>query len=137
MKRAKISFALIIPVFNFIFIVKFLFAKFYISKYFEGDYLSDYVYTATSLIPLDFGQIREDVSIELCSMLCTTSDGFYCKAFYYCGESKKCILLNDQDNITGNMTIKSVTGVNVNVNRFTQESCANYKSKKPNHIFFN
>ncbi len=81
-----------------------------------GNYLSDFIYTSTATITLDAKVIYSDSSLEKCSKSCVTSDGFLCKSFHYCEETKKCLL---------NSGMKTIS----NKNSTSKDSCANYKSK--------
>lgn len=58
-------------------------------------------------------------SIDSCSFECVNSDGFSCKTFDYCPESKTCILNSGQKPLESNQDTK-------------KEICAHYRSM----IFF-
>ena len=86
--------------------------------------MSDYLFTSNQTITVDHSLIYDGASIEQCSLLCTTADGFYCQGFYYCSSSKKCALIN-KDDISSLKKFETNQTINKAI---INENCANYKS---------
>lgn len=63
-----------------------------VCSHYWRDYLSDFTFTSSSNISLEADLVFEGASVEQCSFFCVTSDGFNCKSFDYCPETKKCLL---------------------------------------------
>jgi len=81
---------------------------------FEGNYISDFTFTATSVISIDGELVYEGATPEQCSLICVTADGFNCQSFDFCPKSKKCLLNSGYSNV--------ITSKNT-----TTELCSNYK----------
>ncbi len=82
-----------------------------------GNYLSDFIFTSTSTINLDADLIYSETTIEQCSKQCVTADGFKCKSFDFCQNSKKCLI---------NKELKKES--KFQNGSIATDSCDNYKS---------
>ncbi|RNA21589.1 antigen B membrane, partial [Brachionus plicatilis] len=87
-----------------------------VCDHYSRKYISDFTYIDTNEIPLN-GEIvlKEMTGIDFCSFECINSDGFNCKSFDYCPESKTCILNSGQ--IPTGSSIQNVT----------KDSCSHYR----------
>lgn len=63
-----------------------------VCSHYWRDYLSDFSFTSSANISLEADLVFSGADVEQCSFLCVTSDGFNCKSFDYCPQSKKCLL---------------------------------------------
>jgi hypothetical protein len=57
-----------------------------------GRYLDDFKYILSENVTLSAEVVYKESNLELCSLTCVTADGFVCNSFYYCPESKSCLL---------------------------------------------
>lgn len=87
---------------------------------FKGDFLSDFTFTSSATIPLVAEIVYDDTSLELCTLMCVSADGFNCKTIDYCPETKKCLL--HSENVKQPSTTSSQTDL-----------CYNYKSMRQNN----
>lgn len=86
-------------------------------KKIKGKYITDFTYIDTNEISLNGEVVFKDmINIDLCSFECINSDGFNCKSFDYCADSKTCILNSGQ---------KPVESA-INLNK--TDKCAHYRS---------
>lgn len=54
--------------------------------------MADFTYTSSATIPLEAEIVYGDMTLETCTLMCVSADGFSCKTIDFCPESKKCLL---------------------------------------------
>ncbi|CAF0710186.1 unnamed protein product [Brachionus calyciflorus] len=87
-----------------------------VCDHYSRKYIEDFTYINTAEIPVNGEVVLKNMnSIEFCSFACVNSDGFNCKSFDYCSESKSCILNSGQKPIGSN------------IQNVEKDTCAHYR----------
>ena len=54
--------------------------------------MADFTLTSTGTIPLEGEVVYDGITLDSCTLMCVTADGFSCKTIDYGPETKKCLL---------------------------------------------
>ena len=86
--------------------------------------MSDFSFVSNEYINLDAEIVYKGTTLEECSRVCVVADGFECKSFDYCAETKTCML---------NSGFKPISSYENGTQGIEMDSCNNYKRNNLNN----
>lgn len=89
-----------------------------VCTHYSRNYMSDFTFVSNEYINLDAELVYKGTTLEECSRTCVVADGFDCKSFDYCAESKTCML---------NSGYKPVSSFQNATQGIEMDYCNNYK----------